>query len=81
VPQLLAPMVVDQFDNAQHVEALRLGVSVPMKDYQEKIVTAKLTSLLGETGDGTRRACSRFAARFARENALDNICDIVESLG
>ena len=79
VPQLLAPMVTDQFDNAQHVEALGLGVSVPMKDYQEKRVTAKLTTLLNAAS--TREACGLFAARFAGENVLDRICDLIEEVG
>lgn len=78
VPQFLAPMVTDQFDNAHHVEALGLGVSVPMKEYRQQRVTPKLTALLNSAD--TRQICSRFAARFAEQEPLDGICDTIERL-
>jgi rhamnosyltransferase subunit B len=78
VPQLVAPMVWDQFDNAQHVRALNLGVSVPMKDYREGVATDKLIQLL--SGNGIRHACQRLAAQFAQDNPLETICGIIERL-
>jgi rhamnosyltransferase subunit B len=78
VPQLLAPMVTDQFDNTQHVEALGLGVSVPMKEYTHERVTATLTALLNSAD--TRQICNLFAARLAEDKPLDRICDSVERL-
>jgi UDP:flavonoid glycosyltransferase YjiC (YdhE family) len=79
VPQLLVPTAVDQFDNALQIEALGLGAQVPMKEYEEKIVTAKLTELL--SAESVRRACSLYASRFAVENPLEKTCDFIESLG
>lgn len=81
VPQLVAPMVVDQFDNAQRIEALGLGVSVPMSDYHETVVTQKLAYLLN--GDAVRKTCSVFAARFAADesNVADKVCELIEPLG
>jgi rhamnosyltransferase subunit B len=81
VPQLLAPMVVDQFDNAQRIEALGLGVSVPMSDYHQRVVTEKLGHLLNV--DAVRQACSGFAARLAADdsNASDKVCKLIERLG
>ena len=78
VPQLVAPMAWDQFDNAQHVRALNLGVSVPMKDYREDVVTDKLIQLL--SGNGIRHACQHLAGQFARNNPLDSICEVIERL-
>jgi rhamnosyltransferase subunit B len=76
--QLVAPIKGDQFDNAQHVEALGVGVSVPMKQYQEQIVIRKLTQLI-DAAD-VRQACNQLASRFARENALERACDVIETL-
>ena len=76
VPQLVAPMAWDQFDNAHHVRALNLGVSVPMKDYREDVVTDKLIQLL--SGNGVRHACQHLAGQFARNNPLDSICEVIE---
>jgi rhamnosyltransferase subunit B len=78
VPHLVTPAAVDQFDNAERVQALGLGLSVPMKEYSERAITGKLTELLGAAD--TRRACGVFAVQFARENAIDRICEAVEGL-
>lgn len=78
VPQLVAPMVVDQFDNAHHIRTLGLGVSVPMKDYREDTVTDKLIQIL--SGNGIRHASQRFAARFAEKPALHDTCETIEQL-
>jgi len=78
-PQLVAPIVGDQFDNAQHVRALGVGVSVPMKEYEEKIVTRELTQLLGATT--VRESCNELASRFARQHSLEKACEMIEKLG
>jgi rhamnosyltransferase subunit B len=77
-PQLVAPIKGDQFDNAQHVRSLHLGVSVPMKEYAEKVVTRELTQLLD--ANTVREACSELASRFARENGLERACEVIETL-
>jgi len=78
VPQLVTPMTAEQLDTAQHIRALGLGVSVPMKDYGDGIVTDKLIQLL--SGNGIRHACQRVAAQFAHDKPLETICDIVSRL-
>jgi len=78
-PQLVAPIKGDQFDNAQHVRTLGLGVSVPMKEYEEKIVTRELTHLLGAAT--VRQSCDELASRFARQNSLERACEVIETLG
>ncbi len=78
-PQLVAPIKGDQFDNAQHVRALGLGISVPMKEYEEKLVTRELTQLLGAAT--VRESCNGLASRFARQNSLQKACEIIETLG
>ncbi len=80
VPQLVTPIVVDQFDNAQRIEALGLGESVPMKDYSAVAATERLARLLN---DGTvRQACDVFASRFAAENSNvhDQVCELIKRL-
>jgi rhamnosyltransferase subunit B len=77
--QLVVPIKGDQFDNAQHIEALGLGTSVPMKEYKAAVVSRKLTGLCGDTS--VRRACDELAIRFASENPLQKICAAVERLG
>jgi rhamnosyltransferase subunit B len=79
VPQLLVPTVVDHFDNALHIEALGLGVQVPMKEYEEKAVTHKLSDLL--SAQSVRRACSLYAARYASGNSLEKTCHFIEGMG
>jgi UDP:flavonoid glycosyltransferase YjiC (YdhE family) len=79
IPQLLVPTVGDQFGNSLHMESLGLGVSVPMKEYEEKIVTRKLTELLSAAS--VQRACRLYASQFASNNPLETTCDFIESLG
>ena len=78
VPQLVAPMVVDQFDNAQHIRALGVGMIVPMKDYREGVATDKLIQLL--SGHRIRHACQQVAAQFAQDTPLDSICAVIERM-
>jgi rhamnosyltransferase subunit B len=79
IPQLVVPIKGDQFDNAQHVEALGLGSSLPMRDYQATAVTRKLTQLLDTAS--VRQACSSFESRFATENPMERVCNVIEALG
>jgi rhamnosyltransferase subunit B len=78
VPQLVAPMVVDQYDNAQHIEALGLGASVPMKHYERKLIAAKLTALLSDAD--VRTSCNQLTSRLLGDSVLDRTCDIIEGL-
>jgi len=78
IPQLIAPIKGDQFDNAQHIEALGLGTSVPMKEYTEAAVCPKLSDLLRNSS--VSRACNALARRFASENGLQKVCETVEQM-
>ncbi len=81
IPQLVTPIAIDQFDNAQRIETLGLGVSVPMKDYNARTVAEKLTQLL--SSDTIRKTCGIFASRFAADDVgvPDKVCELVERLG
>jgi rhamnosyltransferase subunit B len=79
IPQLVTPIKGDQFDNAQHVEALGLGLSVPMREYRERTVSQKLTQLLGDVA--VTSACKVTAGRVVPEDALKRVCELVERLG
>jgi UDP:flavonoid glycosyltransferase YjiC (YdhE family) len=81
VPQLVVPMVNDQFDNAQRIEALHLGVSVPMKNYSVEVIIDKLAYLF--SSETIQQACRNFASRFAADNVevTHKVCEIVERLG
>jgi UDP:flavonoid glycosyltransferase YjiC (YdhE family) len=78
VPQLIAPIKSDQFDNAHHIEALGVGVSVPMTDYRERNVARKLTQLLDAVY--IKRTCGMWATTFAEDNAVGAACKAIENL-
>jgi hypothetical protein len=49
-----------------------------MRDYRQTVVTRKLTQLLDTAS--FRRACSSFESRFAAENPMERVCNIIEAL-
>jgi rhamnosyltransferase subunit B len=77
-PQLLAPIAVDQFDNAQRIQSLGLGSTIPMRDYEGRVVTQKLDELLSATAD--RDTHRHFAALCAHADPIGQICQLVEEL-
>ena len=78
LPQLLAPLGFDQFDNAMRLELLGVGATVARHDRQFDGMTALLRALLCSAP--VADACQAAAANFQADNALDIICDTLEAL-
>ncbi len=76
LPQLLAPLFFDQFDNAGRLEAL--GVARRLTDAHDgQEMTAALEAALGPQ---MRQHSAALRAHFAMGDPLAVICDAVESL-
>lgn len=71
IPQLLAPVFFDQFDNAARLEALGVGKQV---SHNAEAMAAALAALLPAPV-----ACATLAARVSSD-AADKVCDLLESL-
>lgn len=76
-PQIVTPAFFDQFDNAQHLEALGTGMALPAQDYRAPALVQRLEALM--TDATVRQRCAEIEARFADPNPADTICDLVES--
>ena len=77
LPQLLAPMGFDQFDNAMRLEMLGVGVILPRQDTRFDRMAPLLRDLLGSTR--VADACRTAAARLDVTTSIDTICDTLES--
>ena len=81
LPQLLAPMGFDQFDNAVRLELLGVGASLPYhvarQDTRFDSTAPLLRDLLGSAR--VADACRAAAARLEVNTAIDTICDTLES--
>jgi rhamnosyltransferase subunit B len=79
IPQLMAPVFFDQFDNARRIEAMGLGKTVSAKNFNRSEVAENLNTLLH--ADVVRHTCRRVADQFGNGNLVTEICKIVVSLG
>jgi rhamnosyltransferase subunit B len=73
VPQVLAPVFFDQFDNAARLEAL--GVSRRIHGHDAAKIAAALSALLPAPAP-----CAALATRIAGADAAGAVCDLLESL-
>ena len=78
IPQLLTPMGFDQFDNAMRLEHLGVGLSLRRSDTGYSTMTSLLRTLLGSAA--VAAACRTAADSVARDEPLDVICDVLESV-
>jgi UDP:flavonoid glycosyltransferase YjiC (YdhE family) len=79
VPQLIAAMSHDQFDNGERVKRLGCGDWLPASKFSAGRVTKRLGAVLGSPQ--VRDALPRVAAKFAAgPDGLTLTCDAVESL-
>lgn len=78
LPQLIVPSGFDQFDNAERV--VRLGVGVRIR--RERLTRSTLSSALGRLADNDRvgRRCREVRAELRRTDALAETCDEIERL-
>ncbi|MFC3375536.1 glycosyltransferase [Rugamonas sp. CCM 8940] len=77
VPQLLVPCAHDQFDNAQRVEALGVGRTLPMSRLRSGSLQRALAALLASTE--TRARCAELATRLAAEPDATVVCELLEA--
>lgn len=75
VPQLIAPYLVDQPDNAARVVRLGVGRSIPLKRYQPKLVEKELRTLLTDTRYAARAQVVR--EEILREDGAARAAEII----
>jgi rhamnosyltransferase subunit B len=75
VPQLVLPWAFDQFDNAQRVRALGVGLSLPPRRLRAGPLRDALQQLLGRPG--LAAACREAAGRLAADPGPDAICQAI----
>ena len=75
VPQLIRPLMGDQFDNAQR--ARRLGVAAELRPwrYRSGAVARKLHDLTQSTQ--VKQACAEIAQSFVHVNGVELACDLI----
>ena len=74
IPQLLAPVFFDQFDNAARLEALGVGRQLTQPLDGDAVAKA-LNDLLPAPA-----ACAALAGQFAGVHAADTVCELLERL-
>ena len=77
VPQLVAPMGFDQFDNAMRLQILGVGTQVARQDVHFASLAPLLRGLLGSPQ--VAQACRAAAARVQGDAALETVCDMLET--
>lgn len=75
VPQLVTPVLGDQFDNAERLRELGLAAVLRLTRYTPAAATAALGRLLGETGTAAR--AKAFAPRVADDNGPRAIARVI----
>jgi rhamnosyltransferase subunit B len=80
VPQLVLPWAFDQFDNAQRVRALGVGLTLPSRRLRADRLLRALSRLLDSTA--VAGACQTAAARVHADPGLDELCrQLMRSVG
>lgn len=78
IPQLIAPMGFDQFDNAERLQRLGVAHCLPHSRYRARPLAVRLRALLQ---DGELRArCQRYRSRIHSDAALTSACELIETL-
>lgn len=79
VAHLIVPQCVDQFDNAERVQALGVGATLHVKQYTAKAAGKALAKLLGSAE--VRARCRELKQLFADANdAWQEACKVVEDM-
>jgi rhamnosyltransferase subunit B len=76
VPQLVAPLSYDQFDNATRLQRLGVSMTLPRARYRATNVVAMLQALLASAQ--VREHAARCAARFGAGDPLVATVDVIE---
>lgn len=78
IPQLIMPMAYDQFDNAERLTELGIGLAVPVRSFIPSRVAHALNALL--TSPQTGPNCRSIAQRFVGRDGLEKSVSAVERL-
>ena len=78
IPQVVTPFAHDQFDNAQRVRRLGVGLTVKARLYTPRAATRALAAVL--ENPAMAATCRAVAARLADEEPIDRTCDLIEAL-
>jgi rhamnosyltransferase subunit B len=78
IPQLIMPMAYDQFDNAERLRELGIGLAVPVRSFRAPRVAHALHALL--TNSSTSKNCRTIAQRLANSDGLTQSAMAVERL-
>jgi UDP:flavonoid glycosyltransferase YjiC (YdhE family) len=73
IPQLIAPMAFDQFDNASRVVQLNVGREIPVRRFRAERVARELRALLDD--QAIRAGCRAAAAALADQDGITSACD------
>lgn len=75
VPQLIAPMAFDQFDNASHVVQLGAGREVASRHFRPARVARELTALLADAAVAAN--CRRHRTALEHEDGTERACALL----
>lgn len=75
IPQLIRPMIGDQFDNAQRITGLGIAKEVLPKDYTPGNAAKALSELVDNPV--YKQNALRYAALLEKENGINNACDAI----
>ena len=78
-PQLVVPLAHDQFDNADRLQKLGVGLTIHRPNYQMRTVARGLKTLL--SGEEIKKRCKEVAARFIGAKPIEESCEMIEALG
>ena len=79
IPQVVMPMVADQFDNAARLRRLGVGEVLWTKNFRAPAVVRVLDRLLSSAQ--VQERCRELAQRLRGQDALGATCDLIESAG
>jgi rhamnosyltransferase subunit B len=76
IPQLVVPLMDDQWDQARRVEKLGVGLRLHPRRFRGRLAVSKLASLLHSTQ--IRQTCHCYADMVAKDDSLNDACHLVE---
>lgn len=77
IPQLIRPLAHDQFDNADRVQRMGIGSSIPVKSFTARNLANRLQSLLDS--NAVMAACQDVQQRLQDRTGLSCAADAIES--
>ena len=78
LPHLIVPLIYDQFDNANRVEALGVGALIAKEHYRGTMVANKIEQL--STSRVVQNRCQTIAAKLENQDAIGETCLIIEAM-